>query len=288
LFDPLVVVREPLAVLAVLAIIMVGKSLAAFVIVLAFRHPVRTALTVSASLAQIGEFSFILAGLGASLGLLPPEGRDLILAGALLSIALNPLTFAGIAPLTRFFEARPRLLSLLERRGAEQHRVPVSSAAALKEHAILVGYGRVGGAIGPVLRTEGLPLVVIERDHLMLASAQKSGVPTIVGDASLPEVLRAAGVERARLIAVATPDSFQARRIVELARELNPGINIVARTHNTAEIGTLEALGATRVVMGERELARTMTEHALRGLGVPPERARAVAGHEAPVNPEGT
>ena len=288
LFDPLVLVREPLSVLAVLAIIMVGKSLAAFVIVLAFRHPVRTALTVSASLAQIGEFSFILAGLGAALGLMPPEGRDLILAGALLSIALNPLAFAGVAPLTRFLEARPRLLALLERPGAEKHRVPVSSAAGLNEHAILVGFGRVGGAIGPVLRAEGLPLVVIERDHLMLASAQKSGVPTIVGDASLPAVLRAAGVERARLIAVATPDSFQARRIVEVARELNPGINIVARTHNAAEIGALEALGAARVVMGERELARTMTEHALRGLGVPPERARAVAGHDAPVNPEGT
>ena len=107
LFDPTVLVREPLAVLAVLAIIMVGKSLAAFVIVLAFRHPVRTALTVSASLAQIGEFSFILASLGAALGLLPPDGRDLILAGALLSIALNPVTFAGIEPLSRWLEARP-------------------------------------------------------------------------------------------------------------------------------------------------------------------------------------
>ena len=121
-------VREPLAVLAVLAIIMVGKSLAAFIIVLVFRHPVRTALTVSASLAQIGEFSFILASLGAALGLLPPDGRDLILAGALLSIALNPVTFAGIAPLTRWLEARPDYCALLERRGAEQHRIPVSSA----------------------------------------------------------------------------------------------------------------------------------------------------------------
>jgi CPA2 family monovalent cation:H+ antiporter-2 len=280
LFDPLVVVREPLAVLAVLAIIMVGKSLAAFVIVLVFRHPVRTALTVSASLAQIGEFSFILAGLGAALGLMPDEGRDLILAGALLSIALNPLAFAGVAPLTRFFEARPQLLALLERRGAERHRVPVSSAAGLRVHAHLVGYGRVGGAIGPVLREQGLDFAVIERDHLMLASAQAAGVPTIVGDASVPDVLKAAGVGRARLIAVATPDSFQARRIVEVARQLNPNLEIVARTHSAAEVAALEALGAQRVVMGERELARSMTEHALRGLGVPPERARIAAGRD--------
>ncbi len=148
LFDPTVLVRAPLAVLAVLAIIMFGKSIAAFVIVLVFRHPVRTALTVSASLAQIGEFSFILASLGATLGLLPPDGRDFILAGAILSIALNPITFAGINPLARWLEARPRLLALLERRGAEQFRSPVASAAQLRDHAILIGYGRVGSAIG--------------------------------------------------------------------------------------------------------------------------------------------
>ena len=189
LFDPTVLVREPLAVLAVLAIIMVGKSLAAFVIVLRVPPPVRTALTVSASLAQIGEFSFILASLGAALGLLPPDGRDLILAGALLSIALEPVTFAGIAPLTRWLEARPKLLALLERRGADRHRIPVSSAGRLRDHAIVVGYGRVGGAIGPVLKEQGLPFAVIERDHLMLARAQAHGIPTIEGDAAAPGVL---------------------------------------------------------------------------------------------------
>jgi CPA2 family monovalent cation:H+ antiporter-2 len=220
--------------------------------------------------------------------LLPPEGRDLILAGALLSIALNPVAFAGVAPLTRFIEARPRLLALLERPGADKHRVAASNTDHLRDHAILVGYGRVGSAIGPVLTEQALPHVVIERDHLMLGSAQSAGVPTIVGDAALPAVLRSAGIERARLIVVATPDSFQARRIVELARQMNPQIEIVARTHSAAEVGALEGLGAARVVMGERELARAMTEHALRGLGVPPERARAAAGGEQRVNAEGT
>ncbi len=277
LFDPTVLVREPLAVLSVLAIIMVGKSLAAFVIVLAFRHPVRTALTVSASLAQIGEFSFILASLGGALGLLPADGRDLILAGALLSIALNPLTFASIAPLTRWLEARPKLLALLERRGAEKHRVTVSSTHGLKQHAIVVGYGRVGGAIGPVLKQQGLPFAVIERDHLMLITAQSQGIPTIEGDAAAPGVLSQAGVEAARLIVVATPDSFLARRIVEVARQLNPAIDVVVRTHAESEFQALEALGAGRVVMGERELARSMLEYSLCSLGVPPERARAVA-----------
>jgi CPA2 family monovalent cation:H+ antiporter-2 len=288
LFDPTVLVREPLAVLSVLAIIMVGKSLAAFVIVLAFRHPVRTALTVSASLAQIGEFSFILVSLGSALGLLPPDGRDFILAGAILSIALNPLSFASVAPLSRWLEAHPQLLALLERRGAEKHRVAVSSAASLRQHAIVVGYGRVGGAIGPALKTQGLPFAVIERDHLMLSSAQAQGIPTIEGDAATPGVLTQAGVEHARLLVVATPDSFLARRIVEVARQLNPTIDVVVRTHSEHEFRTLEALGAGRVVMGERELARGMLEYSLRSLGVPRERAQAIVGRDAQVNPEGT
>ncbi len=288
LFDPTVLLREPLAVLAVLAIIMVGKSLAAFVIVIVFRHPVRTALTVSASLAQIGEFSFILVGLGVALKLMPAEGRDLILAGAILSIALNPVTFACINPLSRWLEARPRLLRLIERRGADEHRTPVASAIDLANHAIIVGYGRVGGAIGKVLEAQQLPFAVIERDHLMLASAQAAGAPTIVGDAAAPGVLEAAGIAGARLVVVATPDSFQARRIVEVARELKPGIDLVVRTHSASEFEALEKLNVGHVVMGERELANGMLEYALRSLGVPVERARAAAGRGAPVNPEGT
>jgi monovalent cation:H+ antiporter-2, CPA2 family len=288
LFDPMVLVREPLAVLAVLAIIMVGKSVAAFVIVLVFRHPLRTALTVSASLAQIGEFSFILASLGAALGLMPPEARDLILAGALLSIALNPLAFASIEPVTRWFEARPKLLSLIEREGAQSHRVGAAERVTLGEHAILVGYGRVGGAIGPSLAEQKLPFAVIERDHLLLANAQAQGIPTINGDAAAPGILEAAGVRAARLLIVATPDSFQARRIVELARELHPGIDVVVRTHAQAEIAALTEIGANRVVMGEKELARSMLEYSLRSLGVPRERARLIAGGDPEVNPEGT
>jgi CPA2 family monovalent cation:H+ antiporter-2 len=288
LFDPTVLVREPLSVLAVLAVIMVGKSLAAFVIVLLFRHPLRTALTVSASLAQIGEFSFILVGLGTALGLMPADGRDFILAGAILSIALNPLTFAGIQPLSKWFDEHPRLRALLERRGADRHRIPVMSAAGFQDHAIVVGYGRVGGAIGPALAAEHLPFVVIERDHLMLAAAQAQGVPTLEADAAAPGVLEAAGIAQARLVVVATPDSFQARRIVELARRHNPTIDLVVRTHSQDEVPELEKLGASRVVMGELELARGMLEFSLRSLGVPAERARATARRDAPVNAEGT
>ena len=126
--------------------------------------------------------------------------------------------------------------------------------------AILVGYGRVGGAIGHVLNAQGLPFVVIERDHLMLASAQANGIPTIVGDAATPGVLTAAGIERARLVVVATPDSYQARRIVQIVHQLKHGIDIVVRTHSATEMEALQALQVGRVVMGERELANGMLE----------------------------
>ena len=293
--------REPLAVLAVVAVIVVGKSLAAFAIVLAFGYPVRTALTVSASLAQIGEFSFILAGLGIALGLLPAEGRDLILAGALLSITLNPLTFAGIAPMLRWLERRPRLLALLESRFRRANRAASTAAgstgsaappspAAMRDHAIVVGYGRVGGAIGPALRQLGLPFVVIERDRRRLEPLLGRGVPIIDGDAGLPATLESAGIAAARLLVIAIPDGFEARRVLELARAANPSLDVVARAHSETELERLEALGVSLAVMGERELAMSMLEYALRSLGVPRDRARLAAERDLAtrVDPEGT
>jgi CPA2 family monovalent cation:H+ antiporter-2 len=291
LFDPSILLREPLAVLAVVAVIVIGKSLAAFLIVLAFGHPVRTALTVSASLAQIGEFSFILAGLGIALGLLPEEGRDLILAGALLSITLNPLTFAGIAPLLGWLERRPTLYAFLEsryRRAATA--APAPAPATLRDHAILVGYGRVGGAIGPTLRQLGLPFVVIERDRRLTESHADDGVPIIDGDASQATTLESAGIATARLLLIAIPDGFQARRVLELARAANPAIDVVARAHSEPELARLESLGVGLAVMGERELAMSMLEYALRSLGVPRDRARLAAERElaARIDAEGT
>jgi CPA2 family monovalent cation:H+ antiporter-2 len=273
LFDPTILLREPLAVLAVLLVIVIGKSLAAFVIVLAFRYPVGTALTVSASLAQIGEFSFILAGLGVALNLLPPEGRDLILAGALLSITLNPLVFAGIPATIRWLRARPRLLAALERPGAGAASTAVPKFD-LSGHAIVVGHGRVGGAITPVLASEGLPFVVLEKDRPRFEALVERGVPAIFGDATVPGVLETACADRALLLIIATPDTFRARRVLELARAANPAVDAVIRTHTDEELARLREQQAGYVVMGERELARTMLHHVLRRFGVPPERVR--------------
>jgi len=274
LFDPSILLREPVKVLTVVAIVLFGKSLASFLIVLVFRYPVSTALTVSASLAQIGEFSFILAGLGFSLGLLPAEGQSLILAGALISITLNPFAFLAIDPLQRWVRARPRLAALLERpsgvlselpEGVDEHR--------LKNHAVIIGYGRVGSVIGQAFEEPGIPYVVVEQNREAVTLLRGRGLPVIYGDAAVPEILKHAHLESARLLVMAAPDPVQGRRIVELARQANPDIDIVVRTHSDAEREYFERQGVGHAVMGETELARGMTRYALRSFGVDPEAA---------------
>ncbi len=196
LFDPTILVRQPLQVVAVVLIVMVGKSLAAGVIVLAFRHPLSTALTISASLAQIGEFSFILAALGMSLGLLPPEAQSLIVAGALLSITLNPLVFRTIPPIDRWLRSRPRSPASSSPPAEPCRRCrPASTRTRLHDHAVLVGYGRVGGRVGVALAERGVPYIVIEHDREAAASLRRRGVPVIYGDAARPGVLEHAGLQ---------------------------------------------------------------------------------------------
>jgi len=277
LFDPSVLLREPLAVLGVVLVIVIGKSVAAFLIVLAFRYPVGTALTISASLAQIGEFSFILMGLGIALQLLPVESRDLILAGALVSIALNPFVFAAVPAVERWIRSRPRLVALLERDGAAAPRDETSLVLPRAGHAVVVGHGRVGSSITRVLEQERLPFVVIERDRPRYDALRARGVPAVFGDATDPAILGSAGIGAARLLIVATPDSYRARRVLELAETANPGIQAVVRTHSEDELARLRTTVNGHVVMGERELARTMLLYVLRQFGVPPERARRLA-----------
>ncbi|WP_433694302.1 YbaL family putative K(+) efflux transporter [Herbaspirillum seropedicae] len=247
LFDPSIVAREPLLVLATVLIIVVGKSLGALLIVRAFGYPNGTALTISASLAQIGEFSFILATLGLSLDLLSPMARDLILGGAILSILLNPLLF-----------------SLLDRYEARQPKAPQGGdepqKVELQDHVVLVGFGRVGRGIGEQLRAQGKPFVVIEAQLENLEALRAAGVPALYGNAAQSELLRAAAIDRARWLLVAIPEVFEAGQVIENALELNPGLQVVARAHSDAEIEHLEKHGAQRVIMGEREIARGMLE----------------------------
>ncbi|HTT09419.1 MAG TPA: YbaL family putative K(+) efflux transporter [Burkholderiaceae bacterium] len=276
-FDPGIFLQRPTEVLAVVLVVVLGKSLVAFAIVLAFGYPVTTALTVSASLAQIGEFSFILAGLGVAFGLLPPEGRDLILAAAIVSITLNPLLFAAIDPLTGWLQRRPRATAWLEREG---DRLATLSTArdedGAQDHAVIVGYGRVGRMIGDVLQAQRLPFVVVEQNRRLVESLRQRGVHAVYGDATAAGVLKAARVERARLLIVATPEGFQLRRILELARKANPRIDTAVRTHSVGELAYLERQGVGAAIMGGRELALGLTDYALRSLGTSENKARLI------------
>ncbi len=270
LFDPTILIRQPLEVLGVLAIIIFGKSAAAFLIVLLFKYPIRTALTVSASLAQIGEFSFILAGLGMMLNLLPREGQSLILAGALMSITLNPLTFAAIKPVTRWLRNRPDIVDKLER-GQRGSEIEAESEGlgheVLTDHAIVIGHGRVGSAIAEALAKNGIPYIVIEEDRLVVEALRRQGVQALYGDASRPGILSHAHPETARILVIATPTSYQSRQILELARRANPDIDTVIRTHTMSERRFLKGQQVGRVVMGELELALSMAEYALLSFG---------------------
>ena len=264
LFDPDVLIREPLHVLIVLAIIIFGKSLAAFLIVLLFRYPLNTALTVSASLAQIGEFSFILVGLGVSLGLLPTEGQSLILAGAIISIALNPVLFEAIEPAQAWIRSRSKVAQALERPDDPLAALPMTTdLKRLTGHVVIVGYGRVGRRIGEALTAQGIAIVVAEQNREIVERLRSSGIAAVSGDASDPAVLLQAHVHRASILVIATPDTLNVRKMIEVARTVNPRIETLVRTHSEEEAVLLEKEQAGKVFLGEHELATGMIQHVL-------------------------
>lgn len=264
LFDPAVLVREPLKVLAVVAIIVLGKSLAAMALVLLLRYPLHTALTVSASLAQIGEFSFILVGLGRSLDVLPAEAQSLVVAGALISIALNPLVFRGIEPTRAWLLARSELARRLAARADPLAELPMSTDPKyLSRQVVLVGHGRVGRRVAQALAVAGVPYVVADQNREVVEQLRAQGIPAVYGDAAQPETLVQAHIARARMLVVATPESLGVRQMADTAKTLNPAIEIVVRSHNEDEARRLESEVVGKVFLGENELARAMTDYVL-------------------------
>ncbi|WP_027712803.1 YbaL family putative K(+) efflux transporter [Dickeya chrysanthemi] len=252
LFDPMILMREPLAVLSTLLIIVVGKSMAAFLLVHLFGHSRRTALTISASLAQIGEFAFILAGLGISLGMLSENGRNLVLAGAILSIMLNPLLFT----LLERYLARHETIEeqIVEEAIEEEKQIPID----LCNHALLVGYGRVGSLIGAQLHQAGVPMVVIETSRARVDTLREQGIKTVLGNATRPDIMDIARLDCASWLLLTIPNGYEAGEIVAAARARRPDLKIIARAHYDDEVSYITEHGADHVVMGEREIAETM------------------------------
>ena len=265
LFHPAIMVDAPFAVLATVAIIIVAKSIVAFAVVRLFGQSSSTGLVISASLAQIGEFSFILASLGLALGVLPTEGRDLILAGSIITILLNPLLFAA---LDRYFgwrehartdEGGPEVEA--EEAEAKDEATPTREpipVTALTDHVVLIGHGRVGRFVSKALLEKGVPVYIIEDDPDDAADLNAHGVHALHGNAADPEVVKSANLGEARCLLVAIPDAFEGGQVVEQARTINPKLRIVARAHSEAEIDHLAKHGADFVVMGEHEIGKAM------------------------------
>jgi K+:H+ antiporter len=262
LFGPAIVVEAPVALIATVLIIMVGKSLAAYAVVRLFGHSRPAALMVTASLAQIGEFSFILANRSLQLGLLPVEGRDLILGGAIISILLNPLLFAVLD----LYAAR-REKVLAEQAAADQ---PAAEEAApmrepirptsLTDHVVLIGHGRVGSYVSGRLKAQNVKLFVIEDDEEGVAALKQEGIEALEGNAADPGVIQAANLPEARCLLVAIPDAFEGGQVVHQAHAINPNLPIIARAHSEEEIDYLRRHGASVVVMGEHEIAKAMLD----------------------------
>jgi CPA2 family monovalent cation:H+ antiporter-2 len=276
LFDPNIVLSAPLALLATVLIILAGKSVAAYAVVRLFRHSRSAALMVAASLAQIGEFSFILAGRSLQLGLLPEEGRDLILAGAIVTILVNPLLFAALDLYAARRERAAAEAAAAEPQEEEEAlmREPIRPTS-LKDHVVLIGHGRVGSFISTDLNQRQVPLFVIEDDEDGVNALKAMGIEALEGNAADPAVLQSANLSEARCLLVAIPDAFEGGQVVQQARAINPKLPIIARAHSEEEIAYLKRHGANLVVMGEHEIAKAMLDNVAKAASLPARGAEA-------------
>jgi CPA2 family monovalent cation:H+ antiporter-2 len=264
LFDPQVLVTDPLKVLSTALVIMVGKSIAAFAVVLLLRQPLNSGLTVSASLAQIGEFSFILATLGVSLGVLPEEARSLIVAGALISIALNPVMFSLIEPLRRSILKHSEAARKAEAKIDPLGELPQSTAERyLRQHVVLVGHGRVGSLLTGELRARDIPLVVVDSLRERVESLRDVGMQAVAGDAREPETLIQAHIADAAMLVVCASESTDVRPMIAAARQLNPNIAIVVRAPNAQEAELLVVEGANSALHPHSVMAQALVQDTL-------------------------
>jgi CPA2 family monovalent cation:H+ antiporter-2 len=287
LFDPRIIVEAPVAMLVTVFIIVIGKSIAAYYVVRLFGHSRSTALMISASLAQIGEFSFILANIGLRLGLIPDEARALIIAGAIITIFLNPLLFTALDMLAVRREKSSPEAPVEEREVETVMREPIRPTS-LKDHVVLVGHGRVGSFISSALEGTKTPLFVIEDDEDAVAELKQRGIEALTGNAANPAVVPAANLSEARCLLVAIPDAFEGGQVVQQAHAINPDLPIIARAHSEEEIEHLKRHGATLVVMGEHEIAKAMLDMVARIEVLPKEVASPRASDTPPLTEKST
>ena len=278
LFDPRFLLAQPLLVISVLGIVLIAKPLTALVLALGLGYSVRTALTVAFGLAQIGEFSFILADVARKLNLLPQEGSSVLVAAALLSISLNPLLFRAIGPLENWLSARPPLWRLLNARAEARGRAVNAAAGtqvlrrATRTRAVVVGYGPSGQTVTKLLQSFEIDPVIVDLNVDTVGRLAAEGVPAYYGDAGKMEVLKAAGVDKAKYLILTLPGLDRVIPVIQEARKLNPELKILVRAHYIADKKHLEEIGATAVVYEEVESAVGLSELLLRAEGAPAAR----------------
>jgi CPA2 family monovalent cation:H+ antiporter-2 len=273
LLDPRALAAAPGEIAATLAVVMLGKPAAALAIVLALGYPLRAALAVAVALAQIGEFSFMLAALGVQLGVLPGEANNALVAAAIVSISLNPVLYRLVNPAERWLLTRPRLRRVLAGRATgAAHSAPPADDLDARFRAVVVGYGPVGQTVCRLLRENGVVPTVVEMNLETGQRLRTAGAAAVYGDAARPETLRAAGVDRADTLVLSASSLATAEEVVRLAREMNPGVRVLARSAYLRERAGLRAAGADAVFAGEGEVALAMTESVLRTLGATPEQ----------------
>jgi CPA2 family monovalent cation:H+ antiporter-2 len=271
MLDPRLLLTQPGLVLATLGVVLVVKPLAAIAVVAALGYSARTALTVALGLAQIGEFSFILADLATAHALLPPEARGILVAVAIVSITINPMLIRQLDAMESGLRRRPALWRLLNAR-AERHRDAINATVAadvagLRSLAVVVGFGPVGQAVDRLLRDAGLETVVIDLNVDVVQQVTGAGRRAVYGDATNAAVLTAAGVARASHLLITLPHSVNRRPLIAAAREANPGLRILVRARYLREREDLEQAGATAAVFEEAEAAIALGRRVLEDIG---------------------
>ena len=269
LFDPRILIEQPIHVLGTVAIIMIGKTIAAMALVLFFRYPINTALTVGASLAQIGEFSFILATLGVSLQLLSHEGQNLILAGALISITLNSFIFSAVEPIQNWIRNRSHLARLLERSGDPLAMLPDAvSQDYLRDQVVIVGHGEVGRRITKTLMEKDIKVVIAEENREIVENLREKDIAAVCGLATEPSVLIQAHIQHARLLVLSPMDILDIHKIVDIAKTLNPQIQVLVCAESKTEAEVIRKDNIGEVYFAKEEMAKNMTNHILHQIEV--------------------
>jgi CPA2 family monovalent cation:H+ antiporter-2 len=282
LLDPGYLLEAPALIAGTLAVVLIGKPLIALLTVRVLGYSFKTALTIAIALGQIGEFSFILSTLGRELGILPIAATNTLVAAAIVSIVLNPLLYRTIEPVDRWVSARPTLSKLLNPAPEipDLGTAPSRPEAGSRHRAVVIGYGPTGRTVVRLLRENDVVPTVIELNVDTLHALRDQGIDAVYGDATRPDTLASAGVDTAGTLILTSAGMEQSTDVIRGARELNPGVRVLARASYLRDLDSLQKAGADSVYTGEGEVALAFIEDILSGLGataeqIDRERARA-------------